>query len=370
MNKDSWYTLDTTDAVISPSLLVFPKRIAHNIETMVHMAGGPENLRPHIKTHKNAEIITMQMGQGITKFKCATIAEAELLANCNAPDILLAMQAVGANQNRYVQLVTTYPNLRFSTLVDNDVTATELGNIAEQNNITISLYIDLNVGMNRTGIVPSNEALELYKYISEHKFLKIEGLHAYDGHLRNTDVTVRQSDCDAVFKTVLQLKDAILKAGLPEPILIAGGSPTFPFHCKRKNVISSPGTTLLWDAGYGDLFPEMNFLHAAVLFTRIISKPKAGILCFDLGHKSIAPEMDFPRVQFLTLKHGKQIKQSEEHLVVEYDDLKILNVGDAHYAIPKHICPTVAKYDSLLVVENNRITTAWKVAARNQKLTI
>ena len=228
MNKDSWYTLDTTDAVISPSLLVFPKRIAHNIETMVHMAGGPENLRPHIKTHKNAEIITMQMEQGITKFKCATIAEAELLANCNAPDILLAMQAVGANQNRYVQLVTTYPNLRFSTLVDNDVTATELGNIAEQNNITISLYIDLNVGMNRTGIVPSNEALELYKYISEHKFLKIEGLHAYDGHLRNTDVTVRQSDCDAVFKTVLQLKDAILKAGLPEPIPVSYTHLTLP----------------------------------------------------------------------------------------------------------------------------------------------
>ena len=334
------------------------------------MAGGSENLRPHVKTHKNAEIIAMQMEQGISKFKCATIAEAELLANCNAPDILLAMQPVGANQNRYIKLVQTYPKLKFSTLVDNQATATELGNIAEQNNITISLYIDLNVGMNRTGIAPGKEALELYQFIEEHKFLKIEGLHTYDGHLRNPDILERQSDCDAVFKTVLELKDAILKAGLPEPILIAGGSPTFPFHCKRKNVISSPGTTLLWDAGYGDLFPEMNFLHAAVLFTRIISKPKAGILCFDLGHKSIAPEMDFPRVQFLTLNHGKQIKQSEEHLVVEYDDLKILNVGDAHYAIPKHICPTVAKYDSLLVVENNSITKEWKVAARNQKLTI
>jgi D-serine deaminase-like pyridoxal phosphate-dependent protein len=70
------------------------------------------------------------------------------------------------------------------------------------------------------------------------------------------------------------------------------------------------------------------------------------------------------------LRHGKQLSQSEEHLVVEYDDLKILEVGDVHYAIPKHICPTVAKYDELQIVENGEITANWKVAARNYKLTI
>lgn len=370
MKQDAWYTVTQTDTVISPSLLIYPERIQYNIDTMLRMAGGPDNLRPHVKTHKNAEIIGMQLEKGITKFKCATIAEAELLANCNAPDVLLAMQPVGANQGRFMELTQAYPNITFATLVDNLATVAELGQVAQQNNTVLKLYIDLNVGMNRTGIVPGTEALELYRTIAEHPHLEPMGLHAYDGHLRNTDPRIRKTDCDAAFQTVQALKNDILNAGLPAPILIAGGSPTFPFHCKRKNVIASPGTTLLWDAGYGSLFPEMDFLPAAVLFTRIISKPKAGILCFDLGHKSIAPEMDFPRVDFLSLDHGKQIKQSEEHLVVEYDDLKILNVGDVHYAIPKHICPTVAKYDSLLVVENNTVTTSWKVVARNQKLTI
>ncbi len=370
MNEDQWYSITHTDTLISPSLLVYPDRINYNIDTMLRMAGGPENLRPHVKTHKNAEIIGMQMEKGITKFKCATIAEAELLGDCGAADVLLAMQPVGANQERYVQLIKMYPDVQFSTLVDNRTTTDQLAKLAEQNGITLFLYIDLNVGMNRTGIVPKKEALELYTCISEHTHLKNVGLHAYDGHLRNLDVAIRKSDCDLAFKSVLQLKKDILEAGLPKPIIVAGGSPTFPFHCKRDEVIVSPGTTLLWDAGYGELFPEMDFLPAAVLFTRIISKPKAGILCFDLGHKSIAPEMDFPRVKFLTLEHGKQIKQSEEHLVVEYDDLKILDVGDKHYAVPKHICPTVAKYDSLLVVEKGKILTEWKVAARNQKLTI
>ena len=370
MNNENWFLIKNTDSLISPSLLVYPDRIVENIKTMISMAGGPQNLRPHVKTHKCAEIIGMQLEHGITKFKCATIAEAELLATCNAPDVLLAMQPVGANMERLISLIKKFPEIRFSALVDNPTTFALLGDLAKKHQLNISLYIDLNVGMNRTGIPPNQEALNLYKSTSEHPNLTIEGLHVYDGHFRNTDSNIREKNCDKAFETVLALKNKIKKEGLPEPIIIAGGSPTFPFHCKRKDVIASPGTTLLWDAGYGGLFPEMMFLPAAVLITRIISKPKAGILCFDLGHKSIAPEMPFPRVKFLTLDHGKQISQSEEHLVVEYDDLKVLEVGDEHYAIPQHICPTVAKYEYLKVVKDGKVVDTWNVAARNQKITI
>ena len=71
------------------------------------MAGGVERLRPHMKTNKLPEVIRMQMDQGITKFKCATIAEAEMVAACLAPDVLLAYQPVGPNVERFIQLVQT-----------------------------------------------------------------------------------------------------------------------------------------------------------------------------------------------------------------------------------------------------------------------
>ncbi|MGB7394489.1 MAG: alanine racemase, partial [Pricia sp.] len=105
MAPSTWYGLQDASSVISPSLLVYPERILHNIRIMIEMAGGPEHLRPHIKTHKTAEIIEMQLEQGITKFKCATIAEAELLAMCKAPDILLAMQPVGVDMQRFFALM-------------------------------------------------------------------------------------------------------------------------------------------------------------------------------------------------------------------------------------------------------------------------
>jgi D-serine deaminase-like pyridoxal phosphate-dependent protein len=370
MKSKNWYSLNHPEEVISPSLLVYPDRIQHNIELMVSMIGDVTRLRPHVKTYKNANIIQMQMERGIQKFKCATIAEAELLGNCKVPDILLAMQPIGPNAHRFVDLMKNYPDSQFSTLVDNMATLSILGELAKTNKMEIRLWVDINNGMNRTGITPDKGALELYTQLHKHPNLIAEGLHAYDGHLRNTDPKIRETNCNTAFEKVQSLGIHIEEKGIPKPKIVVGGSPTFPFHCKRKEVDASPGTTLLWDAGYGGKFPEMDFLPAAVLLTRILSKPTTGILCFDLGHKSIAPEMPFPRVDFLNLKHSRQISQSEEHLVVEYDDLTIPEVGDVHYAIPMHICPTVAKYNTLTVVKDGEVMDQWEVTARNHKLTI
>lgn len=370
MQHKNWYSLNRPEKVISPSLLVYPDRISHNIDVMLSMIGDVNRLRPHVKTYKNSNIITMQLERGIKKFKCATIAEAELLGNCKAPDILLAMQPIGPNALRFVKLIKKFPESQFSTLVDNMAMLSILGDMAKTHDLKIHLWVDINNGMNRTGIAPDKKALGLYAKLHEHPYLVAEGLHVYDGHLRNPDPKIREADCNTAFKTVLTLQKSIEAQGIPKPKIVAGGSPTFPFHCKRKDVDASPGTTLLWDAGYGGQFPEMDFLPAAVLLTRILSKPTTGILCFDLGHKSIAPEMPFPRMEFLDLDHSKQISQSEEHLVVVFDDLTIPEVGDVHYAIPKHICPTVAKYDTLTVVEDGEVIDEWKVSARNHKMTL
>ena len=109
----------------------------------------------------------------------------------------------------------------------------------------------------------------------------------------------------------------------------------------------------------------MGFLPAAVLLTRVISKPAPGFLCLDLGHKAIAPEMDFPRVELLGLKNSRQTGQSEEHLVIATEAAEQVVVGQEYYGIPMHICPTVAKYPQLLVVENHEVSDRWKVAARD-----
>ena len=370
MSENTWYAIKDTSTIISPSLLVYPERIEENIRLMVSISGSVSNLRPHIKTHKMAEIVQMQQRHGIQKFKCATIAEAELLGQCEAEDVLLAMQPVGANIHRFFKLMDAFTNTRFSTLVDNDVTLEQIAELASAENKIAALYLDINSGMNRTGCIPDDKAVALYSAMENNPNIHAKGLHVYDGHIRNSDIKERTEVCDVAFQKILDLKEAIKKEGIIVPDIIAGGSPSFPIHGKRTGVDASPGTTLLWDARYSELFPDMPFLHAAVLFIRIISKPEENIICFDLGHKSVAPEMEFPRVKILGLEDSTQIGQSEEHLVVQTQRADEFNVGDGFYAIPIHVCPTVAKYEEVLTVSDGKVTGTWKVAARNQKIAI
>ncbi|MEN8788680.1 MAG: D-TA family PLP-dependent enzyme [Flavobacteriaceae bacterium] len=366
----NWYALQSTDDVVSPALLVYPERIRKNIHLMIDMIGDEKRLRPHIKTHKTAEIIRMQIELGIEKFKCATIAEAELLAMCGAGDVLLALQPVGVNISRFGQLIRAFPSTQFSTLVDCEAVVGELSALAENSSVIIPVFLDLNTGMDRTGIEVGEKAIQIYRAICDAPGLEAKGLHNYDGHIRHPDPEKRRQACNNAFDKVLALKTELEKEQMNVQVVIAGGTPTFPIHSQRDGVEASPGTTLLWDARYDSLFNDLKFHQAAILFCRIISKPNKDLLCLDLGHKAIAPEMDFPRVKLFGLEHCEQISQSEEHLVVRCGDTSSHAVGDPVYAIPMHICPTVAKYPRLMVVDKGVITDTWEVAARNYKITI
>ena len=209
--KEDWFKLENTDEIITPSLVVFPKRILHNIKLMIEIAGGTESLRPHIKTHKMSEIIKMQIDNGINKFKCATITEAELLAKSGAKDILLAIQPTGKNISRFISLIKIYPESIFSTIVDNEYSLNEINNRAIEEKISVSIWLDINNGMNRTGVEPNNEACSIFQKIASASNLNAKGLHVYDGHIRESDYSKRKQVCDNAFSHVLDLKKNIEK---------------------------------------------------------------------------------------------------------------------------------------------------------------
>src|SRR5438270_4438704 len=112
------YTLAEPDAVPSPALLFYPELIRQNLRRSVEVAGGPQRLRPHAKTHKTREIARLWLDLGVTKHKCATLAEAAMLADCDAPDVLVAYPLVGPNARRFAELVGEYPETHFSTVAD------------------------------------------------------------------------------------------------------------------------------------------------------------------------------------------------------------------------------------------------------------
>ena len=360
-----WFEVKDIHKIDSPSLLVYPERVRRNVESMLKIAGGPERLYPHIKTHKTKEVIEICQDYGVESFKCATLKEAELLGQCGVKEVVYSMPLQMQMLKRFNELTSTYPSTTFSALVDHEVVFGQLSSEAARSNLKIPLWLDINTGMNRTGIEPNEAALELYIKMSKDPFIIAKGIHAYDGHIHQANYEERRDACNIAFEPVSDLIESITSKGLKVPRVIAGGSPTFEIHADRKDVYLSPGTPVFWDAGYSQLFEEMPFDHAAVLITRIISKPGEQLLCFDLGHKMLASEMSFPRIHFLQNNQFEQISQSEEHLVVRFTGPDIYEPGQVFYVVPKHICPTVSKYAKLISINDNEVTGEWIVRARD-----
>jgi len=371
MAQENWYTIEDIDNLDTPALVVYPERVKKNINTLKSMVDDVKRLRPHAKTYKNREVTLLMLEAGITKFKCATVAEAEMLATCKAPDILLAYQPLGPKLERFVKLIASFPDTKFSCLVDNLAAATAASEAASKNNIQIPVYIDLNIGQDRTGIKPGKEALQLYMDCERLPGIMPVGLHAYDGHLHDADLNTRTAKCDACFELVVSLKAVIEQGGYSRPVIIAGGSPTFPVHATRKDVECSPGTFIYWDRGYQVLAKEQPFLPAALVVTRVISLPGGTKICLDLGHKSVAAENELSkRVYFLNAPELVMISQSEEHLVAEAGAGHQYKVGDVLYGLPYHICPTVALYERAITIEGRQLTGEWKNIARDRRITI
>ena len=364
-----WFTIDNIEEIDTPALVVYPGRVVQNIRKAISMVDDESRLRPHVKTNKTLEATELMLQAGITKFKCATIAEAEMLGMAQAPDVLLAYQPQGPKILRLIALTKKYAS-RFSCLVDNTATAHNLSDAAQHNNTVLNVFIDVNVGMNRTGVDPV-ECLKLYKYCSSLSGIHLVGLHAYDGHLHQPDFEVRTKACNEAFSKVEELLANISKAGLANPVIVAGGSPTFPIHAKRNHIECSPGTFIFWDKGYELTCAEQPFVPAALVISRIVSQPNPTTICLDLGHKSIASESELnKRVFFLNAPDFLYKGHSEEHLVVSVPEGHSYKTGDVFYGVPYHICPTVALYERALIVKEYMCKGEWKIIARDRKITI
>jgi D-serine deaminase-like pyridoxal phosphate-dependent protein len=367
---DNWYQINNIEEVTSPALLVYPDRIESNIRKTIEIAGGVDRLRPHVKTHKMAEIVKLQMKYGISRFKCATISEAEMVARCGASEILLAVQPVGPNIERFFKLKKEFDDIKFSCIADNEEVIIQLSDMARKTALETHIWLDINNGMNRTGVIPGEKAVRLFVRIIDSPMLVAEGLHVYDGHIHEPDLSRRKSICNESFLSVQGLIEDLKNEGISPVKIIAGGTPTFPIHALREDIETSPGTLILWDWGYSSTFTDMNFLHAAVLLTRIISKPGKDLLCLDLGHKAVASEMPQPRVKILDIERYTFVSHNEEHMVIRTAQADKFKAGDPLFCIPWHICPTVDRFDTVYVVNDQKVTGIWDVEARRRKITL
>ncbi|MFV0445556.1 MAG: D-TA family PLP-dependent enzyme [Planctomycetaceae bacterium] len=370
------YSISSPDKLLSPSLIVFRDLVARNIDRMIEVAGGVSRLRPHCKTHKMTEVVRLQLDRGITRQKAATLAEAEMLARAGCRDIVLSYNLVGPNIARAVTFCRTFPDVHFAALADDSGLVNQLGTALQSAGVTMELLVDINPGRDRTGLRAGPDAERLYQQIAATPGLRPGGLHIYDGQHNQSDLTERTAAVAREWEAIAALRDRLRTAGLTVPRLICGGTPTFPVyaHMTDPDIELSPGTCLFHDASYAEKFPDLTgFAPAALVFTRVISRPTATRLTLDCGTKSVASDPPTgQRVVLPAIPEAVQLLHNEEHLVVEVPEsvASRWSVGDWTLAIPRHICPTSALHREAVVIAGGEITAVWPVIARDRMLTV
>lgn len=371
--NDPRYQIEDTSEIYTPALIVFRELLEQNLDLMVRIAGRPDRLRPHCKTHKIAEITQLELAKGMVKHKCATLAEAEMLARTGVRDIFLAYNLVGPNIRRAVRLLQSYPGVHLAVTADHPQPAAALGQAMHHAGLSVDVLLDIDTGMHRTGMEVGPEALALYRQLARTPGLQPGGLHVYDGQNQQTSVAERRAAVLAAWQHVVRFRDQLVADGLPVPRIVAGGTGTFPIYAAVDDptLELSPGTTVFYDAGYTAIFPDLPFQVAAVLLTRVISRPRQDRLTVDVGSKACASDPPAGRrLVFPDLPEAEQVLQNEEHLVLRTDRASQFRPGDELIAIPRHICPTTALHKQVYVVSGGRLNGRWDVAARDRCLTV
>lgn len=371
---DPAYRIDDPSRIISPALVVFRDLVAANIEAMLRIAGGPTRLRPHCKTHKMREVARMMLDRGITKHKAATFAEAEMLAGAGAKDVFLAYNLVGPNIPRAAQFRRKFPDVTLAITADAPRPLAQLAEAMQAAGTSIDVLLDVDPGRNRTGLPVGDAARALYRQIVETPGLVPGGFHIYDGHNNHSDLGERRAAVQSQWNNILHFRDELVALGWPVPRLVSGGTPTFPVYAELSDptLELSPGTCVFHDCGYGEKYPDLGvFRPAALVLTRVISRPTPNRVTLDAGTKSVASDPPMgSRVLLPEIPDAVQVLHNEEHLVVETAYADRWSPGDVTLAIPRHVCPTSALHKQAYVISDGKLVGAWEVAARDRWLTV
>lgn len=345
-----------TDAAIDPArlptpyLLVDEQRLFNNLNRLANYGSQHGiNLRPHAKTHKSLWIAQQQLDRGAIGLTVAKPGEAEIFAKI-CDDLLLAYPVVdAATATRVAKLAR---KLDLKVAVDSDHAIAVLAEAARQADATIGVLVDQDIGMHRTGVATSAEALALGQQVDQASRLELRGLFCYPGQIwasPDEQPDLLRKACQPLEETLDQWR----RHGLSAEIVSGGSTPTaYQAHAAEAWTEIRSGTYALNDmncvaGGYAKLDD-----CAARIVATVVSVAVSDQVVIDAGSKTLTSDRCLPTPDsghglILEYPDAKIDKLSEEHGQVDVRRCRPRpRLGERVTIIPNHICPCVNLQDT------------------------
>ena len=362
------YKLNRPEDVETPAFLVYEHLVRHNIREILEVCGSASRVVPHAKTHKSSAVLRMQLEAGITAFKVATLKEAELLAENGVNEVLIAHILLHPKKlDRFVRLKRKHSDLSLRTIVSRHEHLEALSQAAAACGSDIDVYIDLDTGMNRTGVQPGEEAGRLYTDAAATPGINVLGVHIFDGQMHRPSHEEREAIFQQSLASAHDTWDRARSQGLEVVDNVAGGSWSFHYFLRDEHFRVSPGTWIYWDSDSVKQ-EELGFRIAALVLGQVLDRDDArDTVTLDIGSKAASPDLPVER-RFKIVGHPECVltSQSEEHGVVKLNGAQ-LDVGQFVFAAPGHACTASVKYPEALVVgEDGSLIGTYDHSARDR----
>lgn len=338
----------------TPSLVIDMPTVERNLRKMREYAAGHGlAVRPHTKTHKSRTFARIQLQQGCQGLTVAKVGEAEVMA-LECDDILIAYPAIDAHRRRRIAELARKAIVHVA--LDSEEGISLLAASARESGSTIGVLVDVNVGMNRTGVGSPREALRLAQQVARHSGpLRLDGILFYPGHIWDSaeNQRPRLEQVDALLTEVIELWRT---AGLEAKIVSGGTTPTaYQSHWIQSQTEIRPGTYIFNDMNTVKAgFCKLEECGAAIICT-VVSTAVAGKAIIDAGSKTLTSDLNATKPEsgygyVLEYPGARIAKLTEEHGELDLRQCQsVPKLGERLTVIPNHVCPCVNLQDRIVL---------------------
>jgi D-serine deaminase-like pyridoxal phosphate-dependent protein len=365
-----FYEIQDSQALSTPSLLIYAEMIEANISAALRMMNGdPARWRPHLKTAKLGYTIRRLVAREVKTAKCATTLELVAAIESGMEDVVVAFPLMGRNAARLREIAAAHPERRISTLVES------VDQLDEWRASAVGVFVDLNSGMDRTGMAEDRfQEVRAFIDLVQKAHLRFCGLHHYDGHIKNTDPAAAAVAREG-YSRLLELIAYLKRSGIEVKEVITSGTPAMPhalnFAPFREGEFVhrvSPGTIVYNDRSSLKELPDYGFVPAALVLSTVVSRPLENRVTCDAGHKAVSADAGVPTCDVLGCPGLIGLKPSEEHLPFEVRSGEAPSRGELLYLLPAHVCPTVNNFDQAVLVRAGKVEGIVPVTARGREV--
>jgi len=342
----------------TPALLLDLPVVRANIARMAARTRGPTRLRPHLKSHKSAELARMQIEAGAIGLTAATVWEAAAVVAAGLDDVLIANEVVGEEKVR--RLAELARAARLTVAVDHVPSAEALSAAAGAAGTRIGVLVDVDVGLGRCGVRTEQEALALAERVAKLPGLQLRGVMGYEGHCAlEPDRGKRAAAVRTAMARLVGVAGVLHSAGFPVEVVSAGGTGTFDLTgCYPGVTELQAGSYVFVDAARTGLVPDFA-VGLTVLATVVSRHGTTAVL--DCGKKTVGVDFAPPRI---VGEVAKLRYVSEEHTVFDVNSDCRLEVGQRVELIPRYCPTTINLHDAYYVVQDGVVIDVWPVLAR------